>query len=242
MLSRRRLMRTALHASLKVLAIQAGLLPLLSRPARAELLGRIPKDMPFDRSIYRLSGNVWVNGKAATLTTFISANSTVETGPASEIIFVVGKDAHILRENSKLTLNGTGVIETGLNVITGKLLSVFGKRETRESISVSTSTSTIGIRGTGLYTESYPDFSYVCTCYGKTDIVTSDGSERKQITAIHHDAPQYIYAKPIDGGRFKSAPLINHTDQELAIIEALVGRALPFANFLDSYQSPQRPY
>ena len=40
--------------------------------------------------------------------------------------------------------------------------------------------------------------------------------------------------------RILSAPLINHTDQELALIEALVGRTPPFALFDQGYGTQKR--
>ena len=60
--------------------------------------------------------------------------------------------------------------------------------------------------------------------------------------STHHDAPRYVYAQEKNGQRIVPAPLINHTDQELALIEALVGREPPFGNFLDAYQAPRRRY
>lgn len=241
MQTRRRFVSKSLLASLKVMAVTQGLLPLLSSQAKAELFGKVPDDMPTDRSIYRMTGDVTVNGEPANINTFIDANALIKTGNNSEIIFVVGDDAHILRENSELQLSGEGVIESGLKVITGGLLSVFGKRKKAESISLSTSTATIGIRGTGVYLESESDRSYVCTCYGVADIAAQFGDEAETVETEYHDEPRYIYRS---NGKdlIQKAPLINHTDAELALVEALVGRVPPFPNFRDNYGGSRRTY
>jgi hypothetical protein len=75
----------------------------------------------------------------------------VEAGTKSHIIFVVGKDAFILRSNSALQLEpeefpaiAEKVKETSVSVmrlLTGKLLSVFGKRKHK----ITTAIATIGI-------------------------------------------------------------------------------------------------
>ena len=52
---------------------------------------------------------------------------------------------------------------------------------------------------------------------------------RETVRTTHHDAPRYIYAHaemPIK--MIEPAPLINHTDAELIMLEALVGRRPPF--------------
>ncbi len=79
------------------------------RAAFAQPLGKVPKPLPAGRSFYEVSGPVRVNGKAATLTTQVGVNDTVETGKAAQAIFVVGLDAFILRDNSRLELTALGV-------------------------------------------------------------------------------------------------------------------------------------
>jgi hypothetical protein len=102
-------------------------------------------------------------------------------------------------------------------------------------------TSTIGIRSTGLYLEAQPDVTYVCTCYGATDIAASDDPKiSESIVSTHHDAPRYVLARPDKGRRIVPAPFKNHTDLELTLIESLVGRNPPFSLFDESYGSPRR--
>lgn len=213
-------------------ALAAGLFA-ASPIARAELLGNVPRELPAGKSIYSLKGELRINGQAATAETAIGSNDKLATGPHSQAIFVVGKDAFIMRENSELQLSGDNLLVDGLRLVTGALLSVFGKSRHH----LETPTSTIGIRGTGLYVEAQPDLSYVCTCYGTTLIgAAGDPANTETIESKHHDAPRYISAD----GKIRPAPFVNHTDEELMLIETLVGRTPPFALLDDSYGGPKR--
>ena len=174
-----------------------------------------------------------------TLDTRIPYDAQLETGDDGFLIFAVGQDAFVMRANSSLKLEGSNSVVDVLRLISGRLLSVFGKTEHR----VETLVATIGIRGTGLYVESDPEKSYICTCYGTTEFgPTDDPGDRKIIEATHHDAPKYVLAKAEGSKRIVSAPFINHTDSELALLEALVGRETPFVFSDDQYESPQREY
>lgn len=216
----------------------AGMAPsaiFLSHEAWAERLGQLPGALLEGRSIYDLKGQVKVNGITATIETNITANDTIETGDKSYIIFAVGKDAFILRSNSQLDLSSDKENKTDsdvkkalvntLRLVTGKLLSVFGKSRHR----ITTPTATIGIRGTGIYVESDPEESYVCTCYGTTELIAiNDQSSNETIVSEHHDAPRYISASGSSGQLIRPAPFKNHDDIELLLIEELVGRQPPF--------------
>ena len=47
-------------------------------------------------------------------------------------------------------------------------------------------------------------------------------------------------ARPAAAGAIDPAPFINHTDVELALIEALVGRTPPFSLFDEDYGGARR--
>lgn len=179
------------------------------------------------QSIHKLRGKVWVNGKLANLKTRIGPNDSVRTGSQSRVSFVVGNDAFLLRSNSHLKMaarNSTGGLGL-LRLLTGKLLGVYGKGPQR---AVKTVTATIGIRGTGVYVEADEQRSYVCTCYGVTDVYTADEKTKTTVKAKHHDRPLYVI-KDEQGERIEDAPFINHTDEELELLEALVGRKPEYA-------------
>lgn len=204
----------------------------------AYAMGDIPAKLPLGQSVYKLKGKVTVDGVPANIKTQIGANSLIKTGRSSRIIFVVGGDAFILRSNSELQLGGEGLLIQGMRMLTGKLLSVFGKRAVPHKIQ--TMTATIGIRGTGIYVESDEEKSYVCTCYGHTLIASADSPDTQQeVISEHHDKPLYIY--PANTGKIiQPAPFIDHTDVELALIEELVGRTTPFVFTNGAYDAPRK--
>jgi hypothetical protein len=210
------------------------------------VFGSRPRKLPPGQSIYGLSGQVTVNDQQATLDTRIRPGDTVQTGQNSEIVFVVNTHSMILRGDSKLlieppegTSGSDSLIIAGLRMISGKLLSV----SRNSPMKLTSSTATIGIRGTGFYIESEPDRTYFCTCYGATDVqATADPSSRESIAAKHHDRPVYIVTDGGAGNNIRNAPFINHTDQELALIETLVGRRTPFVFSNDIYTGPRRTY
>lgn len=215
-------------------------------PARADIFGSAPAKLPPGQSIYRLSGAVRVNGAAATMKTVIGPKDTVETDRNAEIVFAVGASAFLLRSGGKMVLQGEkqadSVVTTGLRLLTGKLLSVFGKAPA--GLRLHTITATVGIRGTGVYLESEPDLTYFCTCYGTTDVTSiADPTSKESVTATHHDKPLYITGDTRQKGRnVRAAPFKNHTDQELMLIETLVGRTPPFVFPGQEYDAPRRDY
>jgi hypothetical protein len=203
-------------------------------------MGEIPDTLPDGRSIYQLKGKVSVDGKIATLNTYIGPGSRIKTGSGSRVIFIVANDAFVLRSNSDLLMESDdGLLIRGMRILSGKLLSVFGKREKTHTIT--TVTADIGIRGTGIYVESEPDKSYVCTCYGHTRIVASaDPNVSQDIISKYHDEPVYVLPAASGDKLIVSAPFINHTDTELALIEELVGRTTPFAYNGGAYDVPRK--
>lgn len=209
--------------------------------AQASWFGKLPRKIAEGKSIFDFGGEVWVNGVAATLETPIRAGDTITTGKNGHVVLAIGDTALALRGKSQLETGGRDLLVTGLRLLSGGMLSVFGKR--REPIELRTPTATIGIRGTGVYSEVDAEKTYLCTCYGTTDIASAvDAKERTQITATHHDAAKYVLNQPEKGQRIIAAPFINHTDIELMTLEALVGRKVPFEMPAADYEAPRREY
>ena len=181
-----------------------------------------------------IKGKVLINGSAAGTGTPVTPGDSVVTVRGGLAVFVVGEDAFLLRENSELLTSGGSALIASLRLVTGKLLSVFGSGRR----SISTSTATIGIRGTGIYIEAEAERTYACTCYGLVDLQARNMPEaRETVNTTHHEAPRYIYARgemPIK--MIEVAPVINHSDAELIMLEALVGREPPFVGSGTQYQ------
>lgn len=210
-------------------------------PAMGQLAVPAPGPLPAGRSIYRLDGSATINGQPATLTSPIRPGDEISTGPGSRLVFAVDQDAFLLRENSQVQLEAPNVVISTVRMLTGALLSVFGRRT--RPLRVSTALATIGIRGTGIYVESAPDQSYVCTCYGQTLLQAADDpGVSEDIVSQQHDAPRYILPQGATGNRIQPAPFINHTDDELVMLEALLGREPPFAVFGEGYEGPRIRY
>ena len=177
--------------------------------------------------VHTVTGDVSVNGAAATQGVQVRAGDSVVTGPNGDVVFVVGRDAFMIRPESRVELlrRGNSPLLTGLRILSGRILSVFsrGRRRTIEAV-----TATIGIRGTAVYVEAAPDRTYVCTCYGTVDLVSRDDpSARETIRSKHHDQPRYVMASGASQ-MLMGAPVVNHTDAELILLESLVGRRPPF--------------
>jgi hypothetical protein len=188
------------------------------------------------QGMHRLEGTVLVNNKQASIGTLVSPGDKISTGDNSLAIFVVERDAYMLKSNSKLEISTAASAVKTLNLVTGKMLSVFGKGEKKIIIP----TATIGIRGTAIYAEADPVRSYLCTCYGTANIQSSSNpSAQETVVTKKHDAPRYIYAKGEQ--LIAKAPVINHTDDELFMLEALVGRMPGFFSPTD-YRSGGSSY
>ena len=232
--SQRRLLIEALAAALLSTAIG-------SRTVSAQVLGSRPAPLPKGKSIYRIEGQVLVDGQPATTDTRIAANSTIQTGKDGAVIYAVGETAHLQRSESQVTIEtkeANSMVVSGLRVLTGKILSVF---PSGRPVRMTTRNASIGIRGTGVYMESDPEQTYFCTCYGTADVASaSDPASRETVVATHHNRPLYILTGEQPGRNIRPAPFIDHTDQELMLIEALVGRTPPFVFPKDEYNRPRR--
>jgi len=179
-----------------------------------------------NQSIRRLIGVVRINGKKATLKSTIRAGDTIETGEDGSIVFVVKSQVMLLHNNAKMTLNKPS--HPILTLSAGRLLSVSRQMK----IKIKTPTAVIGVKGTGWYVEAEDYLSYFCTCYGEADIRSKDDkTSQLKVVTIHHETPVYIFNNYERGNNIiKASRVINHTDDELRLLEELVGRKPPFGN------------
>lgn len=176
-----------------------------------------------EKGVYQVAGQASINRTAARRGMDVGAGDVVTTGAASQIIFVVNRDAFLMRADSRLEV-GRGAADV-FRLVTGALLSVYqpGARKTLQA-----RTATIGIRGTGVYVETAADKTYVCTCYGEAEIVPlDDPGSAETVRTRHHEQPRYVLSKGAPQMMMK-APVINHSDAELELLESLVGRSAPF--------------
>ena len=212
-----------------------------SQEVLAQILGSPPSKLPPGRNVYRVSGDVLVDGKAATTETKIAGGSSIKTGGNSELVYTVNESAYIARANTEIVVEtaSSGFV-SALRLVTGKILSVF---PSGKPVRLQTRVASIGIRGTGVYLEADPEQTYFCTCYGVADVeANNDPTSKETVAATHHDRPLYILGNEPAGKNIRNAPFINHTDAELALIETLVGRQPPFIFPKSDYTGPRRNY
>jgi len=195
------------------LATFAALLPL---PAAAQA--------PFG-VVHELVGDVTLNDIPLTRQSALQAGQTIRTGAGGRVWFSIGADAYFLRPNSRLRLDSSRPKEPiidFLRLATGALGATFQRGMRRTLIAP---TATIGIRGTGVYLETAPDVTYFCTCFGSTEILAPSGSMMDNVAATteKHQARMMM-----TGARIVPAGMQRHTSEEMARLEALVGRANPF--------------
>ena len=96
-------------------------------------------------------------------------------------------------------------------------MAVFGKG----NHGVATPNMTAGIRGTGTYTLVKDSKTYFCTCYGHIEVGAH--GETKDLKATHHKMLWITKDKIKDAKTME-----NHNDDELRVLEKMVGRTVPF--------------
>jgi hypothetical protein len=172
--------------------------------------------------LHRVEGKVSVNGKEAKSGSPVSMGDKVVTGPGSTAVVVLKGDAMLLRGDTVIEIRGSSGLMSDMIISAGRVLTVFSKK----NVSVKASTATIGIRGTGAYIEVMPGEVYFCLCYGEAVLAGPNMSEKSVVTK-HHEQPLLLKES---GGTMRAEPggFRNHTDEELVMLEKLVGREPPF--------------
>jgi len=203
--------RTLLRYSLKMSAL--GLTALLPAPLAAMV-------KPGMRSI---KGDVRINGQVAGLDAVVGPGDKVTTGEGGEATLISGFNAFLIRSDSEIVFPEDNATQKVLQVASGRILSVFGA----DKLTIDVPFATIGIRGTGVYVEAWPTRNYLCLCYGRAVLKSKlNPNVRESLSTRHHEAPRTLHADPgAHGGKyFAPAKMVNHTDVELIMLEALVGR------------------
>jgi len=172
-------------------------------------------------NIVELKGDALLNGQPLSPQQTIQTGDSVQTGPGSNLVFVIGSNSYLVRQNTRFavdrgaTLNSVSV----LRMITGAIASVWGRGASRRIV---TPTLTAGIRGTGVYTEVFPEQnyrSYFCNCYGTVDV--DAGPDHAVSVSVYHQS-FWGEAEPKNGRILTPAKAINHTDEELEYLAKLV--------------------
>ena len=171
--------------------------------------------------IHELQGIVMVNKKPLTRASSINNGDEIIVSKDGKLVFSIGDDAFLVRGGSTLQVYAeeNSVLVSALRLVSGAMLGVYGKR--KSTTRIYTATATIGIRGTAVYVAVTPDRLYTCTCYGYTDLIV--GLDSADVIATHHNAHVVTTGKN-GGAQMKAFEVIDHNDDELRMLEALVGR------------------
>ena len=183
--------------------------------------------------LHKLDGTGTINGKEAKTGSPVALGDKIATGPNSQAVVVVKGDAFLMRANTVIEVGGSGGVLSSVTIATGRVLSVFSKKP----VAIKAATATVGIRGTGAYIEVEPNEVYFCLCYGEA-AVSGPGMREQVVKTTHHENPLLLTTS---GGEMKSSPggFRNHKDEELVLLESLVGREPPF---LKAGQYPAAKY
>ena len=174
-------------------------------------------------NVVELRGDALLNGRRLAPDGSVQTGDALETGPGSHLVFVIGGTAFQVRQNTRLvvergaSLNAVSV----LRLLTGAVASVWNRGGSRQIV---TPTLTAGIRGTGVYTEVFPEQglrSYFCNCYG--EVAMAAGADRVLSRSDYHQA-FWGEVQPRGGRLLTPARAINHTDEELEFLARLVGQ------------------
>ena len=174
-------------------------------------------------NIVELSGDAYLNGVRLRPQQVVQTGDVVETGPGSNLIFVLGNSSFQMRQNSRMLMERGSTLSavSVLRLLTGAVASVWGRGNTRQII---TPTLTAGIRGTGVYTEIFANMnnrSYFCNCYGTVDI--GSGKDRAVSQSSYHQS-FWGEVNPVAGRSLTPAAAINHSDEELENLARLVNQ------------------
>lgn len=171
-------------------------------------------------NIVELRGDALRNGRPLSAGDRIVAGDRVETGPGAQLVFATGNSAFLVRQNTQAELVGEHpAVVRVLRLITGAVASTWGRGPSRK---VELPTMTAGIRGTGVYAEVFPQQAmrgYFCNCYGTVDVAA--GGEKRLSQADYHQA-FWGEVTPREGRLLTPARAINHTDEELEFLAALI--------------------
>ncbi len=211
----------------RALLLAGGMNPALLNMVRS---AHAMSQTPIKPGVQEFEGDFRLNNIPARLGQLVNPGDIATTGPGSSAIIIVGQHAFMLRANSHIEFypvyfEKDGIVSGVLKVATGAILAVFGDAG---NTTITTPVANIGIRGTGCYVDSRPERTYACVCYGRADLVSAaTGRLLETVTTTQHDMPRYIYP-PGAPQPIAAAPVIDHGDAELRLLESIVNRTPPF--------------
>jgi len=145
-------------------------------------------------------------------------SSSIIKSTSEQSILKLKNDIYLISKNSEIEFKDNKIFR----IIKGAVHSMFGKQPSE--LNIKTPNGIIGIRGTATYLEIENKHSrtYVCNCYGQTNVYNSNNALIKEIKSDYH-SPAIIEGDGIMGKSPYDVPL-NHYDDHIEDLNNLVGR------------------
>ena len=190
-------------------------------------MGGLPTAIAQQRSnVVELVGDALLNGRRLLPNQTIQTGDRIETGPGAGLVFALGNASFRVRQNTMMTVERGSTLSAVslLRIITGGVVSVWNKDSKGSVRAIVTPTLTVGIRGTGVYTEVLPQQNsrtYFCNCYGTVDL-DAGGSRAQSLSSYHQSF--WADAGETNGSRLSRAKFLDHTDEELEFLARLINQ------------------
>lgn len=217
----------------------ASIAALSAQPARATEGSPRPTAPASAASLFRvasLEGEAWSVGpeqdaekKSIAKGDTLAEGTTVQTGVRSKLkLLLPGDIALEIQPESefKLVRKTPTSPDWGAHLQRGGILSVVRNPAKRPShFYVRTRSAAMGVRGTMFYVRSREkEYDFFCACNGSVTLQRPTDAQPAVITSHHHDAPKVVH---VESGKIEAAQnvhaSIEHTDEELAALQALLG-------------------
>src|SRR6266436_3426943 len=92
------------------------------------------------QGVHTVQGDMRINGRPAETGTVVRPGDAIVLANGALTTFVVGQDAFLMRGGSHAELIGSGVLVSALQLVTGKLLAVFGSGGERRLVNATATT------------------------------------------------------------------------------------------------------
>jgi hypothetical protein len=141
--------------------------------------------VPIRPGLHKIRGEVIVNRRLATEGQLIKPGDTIVTGANSEAIYVIGQDAYMQRELTTVSF-GAEALQNLMRVVSGRILSVFGKGAKTFRYRRPPSASAAPAATSRRRTTAPKARTYFCLCYG--DVEVTPTAAPQEADALQHEA------------------------------------------------------
>lgn len=187
-----------------------------------EILGK-NKSAQSPVTVVSMSGQAAKSGAPLKSNEKIQPGETIVTGEGASLkIKIPGRAAMSLTNAGKIVFDELGDTVV-LTLEYGSMMSVVAKAD--KKFVLRTPAASVGVRGTAFYVESRAlDQTYICLCEGSLEISDADSGTIQRIDNPDRKQHKPVLIAPSAAGvmRATSAPMINHTNADIASLESIL--------------------